>query len=80
MTVLACRARRARPLLAWLLRGAFGILLLLVAASTQEPLIVIAALLAALVAFGGCPMCWTLGLVERASQKRKSFIPGKDAP
>ena len=69
--------RAARPLLLWLLRGVAGVALLALAASTRELIIIIPAVLAALVAFGGCPMCWLLGLIGRAHD---SIIPGKDAP
>jgi hypothetical protein len=73
----ACSPTR-RPLLSWLARGITGVGLVAVAAWAQTPLIAIPAFVAALVAFGGCPMCWTFGLIERAS--RKSTLEGKDAP
>lgn len=57
---------RPRTLFLWLARGAVGLALLVVAASTRELLVVIPALLAALISFGGCPMCWIIGLIERA--------------
>lgn len=80
MTDLVCRVTQGRPLLALLLRGSFGILLLAAAASAQESTFAITALLAAFVVFGGCPMCWTLGLVELVSKQFKSPTPRKDAP
>jgi hypothetical protein len=65
MTLRTCQITR-HPLLVWLVRGGIGIALLVFAASTREMLVVVPAILAALFAFGGCPMCWTLGLVQRS--------------
>ena len=80
MIAWACRARGTHPLVVWLLRGFAGVTLLAVAALSREPLIIIAALVAALIAFGGCPMCWTLGLVERVRRTFNPLVKGKDAP
>ena len=66
MTVATCLATR-RALYTWLVRGALGLALLAVAIWTREPPVAIPALLAALIAFRGCPMCWILGLFERGS-------------
>lgn len=66
MTASSCQAKR-RALYAWLVRGAIGFALLAVAVSTGEPLVAIPALLVALIAFRGCPMCWVFGLMERGS-------------
>jgi hypothetical protein len=62
-----------------LVRGVLGFALLAVAVSTREPLVAIPAILAALVAFRGCPMCWIFGLIERGTS---TFTPSarKDAP
>jgi hypothetical protein len=65
MIAWACRVNRKRPLLLWLARGGAGVTLLVAAAFTQAPVIVLAAVVTALIAFGGCPMCWTFGLLER---------------
>lgn len=54
-----------RGLGAWLARGALGAVLVTVAAVSGQPVVAIPALLGALVAFRGCPMCWTAGLLER---------------
>ena len=67
MTEATCPTQR-RALYIWLARGAIGLALLAVAASTAEPLVAIPALLAALIAFRGCPMCWVFRLTERGSQ------------
>ncbi len=80
MIALACRASGTRPLLVWLLRGCAGVTLLVVAVLTHEPFIIIAALATALVAFGGCPMCWTLGLVDRVRSTFNQIDKGKGAP
>jgi hypothetical protein len=59
---------RGRAFYTWLLRGAIGLALLALAMSTREPLVAIPALLLALIAFRGCPMCWVFGLMEIRSQ------------
>lgn len=67
MTSTTCQLKR-RALYTWILRGAIGLALLAVAIAAGEPLVAISALLAALVAFRGCPMCWVHGLIARGSQ------------
>jgi hypothetical protein len=78
MTASPCRAKR-RALSTWLLRGTNGLALLAVAVSIGEALVAIPALLVALIAFRGCPMCWVFGLIERGSQ---DFAPAarKEGP
>lgn len=78
MTVATCPTK-GRALYTWLARGAVGLALLAVAISMREPLVAIPALLAALIAFRGCPMCWVFGLIERVSHY---FAPSarKEAP
>ena len=66
MTASTWQVRR-REYYTWLLRGAIGLALLALAMSTRESLVVIPALLLALIAFRGCPMCWVFGLTERGS-------------
>ena len=73
--IAMCQPAR-RPLLLWLVRGGVGVALLAMAALAREPFIVIPAVLAALVSFGGCPMCWTLGLIARACEP----VTRKDGP
>lgn len=66
----SCPAERSpfasRTVTRHLLRGAAGVALILVAfaAASSRPVLAIAAGLSALIAFRGCPMCWTIGLVE----------------
>lgn len=67
MTASTCLAKR-RAHSTWLLRGTTGLALLALAASAGEPVVAIPALLVALMAFRGCPMCWVFGLMERGSQ------------
>lgn len=67
MTASTCPAKRRR-LYTWLVRGAIGCVLLVVAVATPEPLVAVPALLVALIAFRGCPMCWVSGLMEHGSQ------------
>ena len=64
MTASTCPAKR-RALCTWLVRGAIGFALLAVAVSTREPLVALPALLVALIAFRGCPMCWVFGLTTK---------------
>jgi hypothetical protein len=78
MTASTCPARR-RALCTWLVRGAIGFGLLAVAVSAHEPLVAMPALLVALIAFRGCPMCWIFGLMARGS---RDWVPParKDTP
>ena len=78
MTRATCPTKR-RALYTWLVRGALGLALLAVAISTREPLVAFAALLAALIAFRGCPLCWAFALNERGSQELAPSAP-KDTP
>jgi hypothetical protein len=78
MTASTWQMRR-RAIYSWLLRGAIGFALLAVAISTREPFVVIPALLLALIAFRGCPMCWIFGLIERGFQDCAPCAR-KDAP
>jgi hypothetical protein len=71
MTMLSWLERR-RAFCTWLVRGAIGFALLAVAMSTRESLVAIPAVLLALIAFRGCPMCWLFGIFERDSQDRAS--------
>jgi hypothetical protein len=67
VTVWTCQGKR-RALYTGLVRGAIGLALLAVAVSTREPIVAMPALLVALIAFRGCPMCWVFGLIARGSQ------------
>jgi hypothetical protein len=67
MTASTCPSKR-RALYAWLVRGAIGFALLALAVSTREPFVAMPALLVALIAFRGCPMCWVFGLIDRGSR------------
>ena len=67
MTVATCPAKR-RALYTWLVRGVLGLALLAVALWTRTPLVAVPALLAALIAFRGCPMCWLFGLLQLGVQ------------
>ena len=53
-----------------LIRGGVGVLLLVWAMQHQARTgVSLVAALGALLAFRGCPMCWTIGLVESVAQK-----------
>lgn len=64
----------SRSLLAHLLRGAFAAACLYWAVTHESttPVPALLAGVAALVALRGCPMCWTLGLIETVSQRLKA--------
>jgi hypothetical protein len=70
----ACLTPR-RPLLTWLARGLAGVALVALALWAQTPIVVIPALLLALIAYGGCPMCWTYGLIQRVSRTLRKETP-----
>ena len=38
-----------------------------------ETVLSLAAIIGALVAFRGCPICWTMGLAETVMRKRKRY-------
>ncbi|MCW7539392.1 hypothetical protein OOT46_16225 [Aquabacterium sp. A7-Y] len=63
----------SRSLFAHLSRGAVAIVLLAWAIDhqTSHPLLSLSAGIAALVAFRGCPVCWTIGLAETWVQRGK---------
>jgi hypothetical protein len=55
-----------------LLRGAIGIALVYWAIQNQNQAVLsLAAAGGALWAFRGCPICWTVGLIESVLQKRR---------
>ena len=60
---------------AHLMRGAAAAALLAwaIVHQTAHPWLSLGAGVAALVALRGCPMCWTVGLVETLSQGRREF-------
>jgi hypothetical protein len=64
-----------------LLRGGVGIGLLVWAIQHQaQPALSLAAAAGALLAFRGCPICWTIGLIESVAQRvrlYKAKEPGK---
>jgi len=62
-----------------LLRGAvaFGLLYWAIGARHDSPLLALLAGAGALAAMRGCPVCWTIGLLETATQNyRKRRLPG----
>jgi hypothetical protein len=71
----SCPAERSpfasRTVTRHLLRGAAGIALVVVAfaAASTSPVLAIAAGTFAVVAFRGCPMCWSVGLVETVANR-----------
>jgi hypothetical protein len=60
----------SKSLLSHLLRGVIGVssLYLALSIAKQSPLLSLVLALAALLAFRGCPMCWTIGLGETLYQ------------
>lgn len=62
----------SESLLGHLIRGAVAITLLVWAIQHQmQPTLSILAGMGALIAFRGCPVCWTVGLIETVMQKAK---------
>ena len=63
---------------AHLTRGAAAAALLIwaIVYQTEHPWLSLGAGVAALVALRGCPMCWTVGLVETLSQGRRDSTMG----
>lgn len=58
-----------------LLRGGIGFLLLYWAIRHQDKAsLSVMAALGALVAFRGCPVCWTVGLIETVVEKAKLLM------
>lgn len=68
----------SESLLGHLIRGAVAAVLLVWAFQhpAHEALSVLAAI-GALIAFRGCPVCWTVGLAETVAQKFKRPAAGK---
>lgn len=64
----------SRTLTGHLLRGAVAFALLAQALSIQHerPWLAMLAALGALVVMRGCPMCWTIGLVETVVQRLRA--------
>ena len=63
----------SRTVGAHLLRGVIAAVLIAwaLASGSSNPALAIAALALAVVAMRGCPMCWTLGLVETIGQRMR---------
>ncbi|MGZ3240711.1 MAG: hypothetical protein ACXWJK_10190 [Burkholderiaceae bacterium] len=62
----------SESLLGHLIRGGVAIGLLVWAIQYQmQPTLSILAGMGALIAFRGCPVCWTIGLIETVMQKAK---------
>ncbi len=62
----------SESLIGHLLRGGIGISLLIWAIQHQtQPIFSLVAAVGALIAFRGCPICWTIGLIESVTQKIK---------
>jgi len=62
----------SESLIGHLLRGVIGILLIILAFELQaQSVLSFVSAIGALLAFRGCPVCWTFGLVESVMQKIK---------
>ena len=61
-----CRTFGSRSVLAHLTRGALAAVLLAAGfgGAADRPAVVIACVVGAVIVMRGCPMCWTIGLVE----------------
>lgn len=64
-----------RTVIGHLVRGAaaFGLLYVAISVRNSHPGASLAAGLLALVAMRGCPMCWTIGLVETIHERYVAF-------
>ncbi len=69
----ACSPIASRTVPRHLLRGAVGAALLAwaVGSASVHPILAITTSLSALVALRGCPLCWTIGLVETVIHRRR---------
>ena len=65
----------SRTVIGHLMRGGIAAALIAWALAHQvlDPAIALAAIVLAIVAMRGCPMCWTLGLVETIGNRMKRF-------
>jgi len=65
----------SRTVIGHLMRGGIAAALIAWALLHQasDPALAILAILLAVVAMRGCPMCWTLGLVETIGNRMRSF-------
>jgi hypothetical protein len=65
----------SRSVAGHLLRGGAGILLMAWAIRHQDNMgAALVAALGALAAFRGCPVCWTIGLVETVAQRLRRHL------
>jgi hypothetical protein len=66
-----CSPFASRTVTRHLLRGGAGLLLLVWALGqfATQPVVAVAAAGAAVVALRGCPMCWTVGLIETVASR-----------
>jgi hypothetical protein len=69
----------SKTLVEHLLRGFVGIAALALAAfvATGHPFVALAMLPVALVALRGCPMCWTMGLIDTIRGALRRPRPGE---
>ena len=68
----AARVFASESVLGHLLRGVIATSLLVWAIRHQsEPMLSLGAGVAALIVFRGCPICWTVGLVETVLQRMR---------
>ena len=64
---------RSKTVLAHIVRGAIAAALIVWALRhhSSDPLLAVAAVVAAVVAMRGCPLCWTVGLFETIGERLK---------
>lgn len=69
---------RSQTIIAHLIRGVIGLGALTFAMMWMhsDPPLAIAALIVALLSLRGCPMCWTVGLIETIAYSRRKSIDG----
>jgi hypothetical protein len=68
----------SKSIAAHMLRGVIAAALIAWALLHQSsnPVFAVAAAVVAVVAMRGCPMCWTVGLLETCSRGARGFQPG----
>lgn len=72
----------SKSLVEHLARGTVGVGALAAAVGllAAQPWLALAALVASLVALRGCPMCWTVGLMQTVAAKARGAAPAGRCP
>jgi hypothetical protein len=73
---MICNVFASRSITAHLLRGVVAALLLpwAIANASSQPAMALVSAAAAVVAMRGCPMCWTVGLIDTIAARLKRGV------